>query len=68
MFVNDEGKITDVAEYFYNPFIEKYCVKGTKLCADELDTLQALFADADLLSETELPDYITDGEYYAENW
>lgn len=43
-------------------------MKGTKLCADELDTLQALFADADLLSETELPDYITDGEYYAENW
>lgn len=68
MFVNEEGKITDAVEYFYNPFIEKYCVKGTKLCADELDMLQQLFANAELLCETALPEYITDGEYDAENW
>ena len=68
MYVNENGKFTSAAEYFYNPHIDMYCIVDTTYAMGDLDDLRALFADPDLLTEVEMPDYITGADYDAPTW
>lgn len=60
MYVNENNKFTESAEYFYNEYADMYCVVGTTISAEYLDDLEAMFETADLLVEVEMPDYITE--------
>lgn len=58
MFVNENNKYTSEAEYFYNQYIEMYCVIGTTISMQYIDELIELWDTPDLLKEVEMPDYI----------
>ena len=59
---------TKPAEYFYNPHIDMYCVIGTTIAMGDLDDLVSWWESPDLLTEVEMPDYITGAEYDAPTW
>ena len=59
-----ENKYTSPAEYFYNEYIEMYCVIGTTISTEDLDDLIELFETPDLLTEVEMPEYITEDYDY----
>ena len=67
MYVNENNKYTDHAEYFYNEYIEMYCVIGTTIAMESLFDIQALFESPDLLTEVEMPEYITE-DYDEPEW
>lgn len=66
MFVNENGKYTSKAQFFYNDHIDMYCIIDTTLSGD-LDDLTALFESADLLEEVPMPEYITE-DYEGNTW
>lgn len=67
MYVNQEGKYTESAKYFYNDYTDAFCVVGTTLSASAICDLEQLFASADLLEEIEMPEYITE-DYNGTEW
>lgn len=67
MFVNENNKYTSHALYFYNNFIEMYCVIGTTISMEHLDELVDLFESPELLTEVVMPDYITE-DYEGTEW
>lgn len=68
MYINEDGKYTTPASYFYNPYIDMYCLVGSTFATEYLDDLIALFESPDLLTEIDLPEYITDENYDAPEW
>lgn len=52
-------KITTAAEYYYNEYIDMYCVAGTTYCNEDFAELASWWESADLLTEIPMPDYIT---------
>lgn len=60
MFVDENNKYTTEANYFYNAYIEMYCVIGTTISMQYLDELIDLWESPDLLTEVEIPNYITE--------
>lgn len=67
MYVNENNKYTDHAEYFYNEYIEMYCVIGTTIAMESQFDIQELFESPDLLTEVEMPEYITE-DYDEPEW
>lgn len=67
MMMNMDGKYTGKAEYFYNEYIDMYCIIGTTYSAECLDDLKEMFERPDLLIEAEMPNYITE-DYEAPEW
>ena len=67
MYVDENGKYTSAAEYFYNPYIDLYCIVGTTIAMESVSDLESLFESPDLLTEVEMPDYITE-DYDAPAW
>ena len=67
MYVNENNKYTDRAEYFYNEYIEMYCVIGTTIAMESLFDIQDLFESPELLTEVEMPEYITE-DYDEPEW
>ena len=55
MYVNQEGKYTESAKYFYNDYTDEFCVVGTTMSAAALCDIEGRFASADLLEEIEMP-------------
>lgn len=68
MYINENGKFTSRAEYFYNEYIGMYCIIGTTLSSDDLDVLTDLFETPDLLVEVPMPGYVTSDEYDEAEW
>ena len=68
MYINENGKFTSRAEYFYNEHIGMYCIIGTTLSSDDLDVLMDLFETPDLLVEVPMPGYVTSDEYDEAEW
>jgi len=68
MYLNEDGKYTSHAEYFYNPFIGLYCIIGSTIAMESVDDLIELFESPDLLTEVALPEYITDENYESDAW
>lgn len=60
MYVNEKDKYTSEAYYFYNKYIDMYCIVGTTISMEYLDDMQSLFESPDLLMEIEMPKYITE--------
>ena len=67
MFINQNGKYVSPAEYFYNEHIGLYCVVGTTISMEYLDELVELFESPDLLTQVDMPDYITE-DYEGAEW
>lgn len=67
MYMNENNKYTERAEYFFNAYIGMYCVIGTTYSAEDLEDLRALWETGDLLSEVPMPDYITE-DYDGAAW
>lgn len=67
MYVNENNKYTSAAEYFYNSYIDLYCIVGTTFAMETVSDLEDLFESADLLTEVEMPDYITE-DYDGAEW
>ena len=67
MKINENGKYIDRAEYYYNEHINMYCIVGTTYSAEDLETLESMFAAPDLLVEVPAPDYIT-ADYDGAEW
>lgn len=65
MYINKEGKYTSEAEYYYNSYIEMYCVVDTTICGDLCDILDA-WENQDLLTEIPMPEYVTGDDYDGE--
>lgn len=63
LFVNEDGKFCSPAEYYYNSFVELWCVVGTTYAFESLDDLLDSWESSYLLSEIEIPSYIT-GPYF----
>ena len=56
MYINCEtNKYIDSAEYFFNPYIDMYCIIGTTYATETLAELE------------EMPDYITE-DYDGTEW
>lgn len=68
MFMNENNKYIDAAEYFYNPYINMYCIVGTTLSAEDISDLIAMFEAPELLTEVNLPEYIVDENYDEAEW
>lgn len=68
MYVNEQGKFSSEAEYYYNDYIGMYCVVGTTFCCQYLDDLADLWESPELLIEVAMPDYITSADYEAPSW
>lgn len=62
-----ENKLNGSYEYYYNDYIDMYCVVGTTISMQYFDELIDLFAFPGLLVEIEIPDYIT-SEYNGLLW
>lgn len=60
MYVNENGKFSSEAEYYYNDYIGMYCVVDTTYCNSDFDELAKMWENADLLTEIPMPDYITE--------
>lgn len=67
MFINENGQYTSEAEYFYNRYIDMYCVIGTTISMEYLDELEARWESSELLKEVKMPDYITE-DYDEAEW
>ena len=67
MFVNEDNKYCSPAEYFWNSYIDMYCVIDTTISMEYLDDLVERFESPDLLIEVEMPDYITE-DYEGAVW
>lgn len=67
MMVNMNNKYVSKAEYFYNPYIEMYCVVNTTLAMEDLADLKEMFESPDYLTEVEIPGYITE-DYDGPTW
>lgn len=67
MKVNDNNKYTESAEYFYNKYIDMYCVIGTTFSAESVSDLAGLWERDDLLKEVDMPEYITE-DYDGSEW
>lgn len=63
----NEYKITQSAKYFYNEYIDMYCIIGTTYSAQDFRDLEGLFEIPDLLEEVEMPEYITP-DYDESEW
>lgn len=68
LFVNEDGKFCSPAEYYYNSFFELWCVVGTTYAFDSLDDLLDSWESLDLLSEVEIPSYITGPDFNVLVW
>lgn len=44
-------------EYFYNEYVEMYCVIGETYASDDLNVLEHVCGE---MTEVEMPDYITE--------
>lgn len=66
MMVNDNNKYCSEAKYFYNQYIDMYCIVDTAYCSPDLESLVEMFESRDLLTEIDMPKYIT--EDYNEAW
>lgn len=53
-------------EYFYNDFINMYCIIGTTYSAESLRELESV-VDINNLIRVDMPDYITE-DYDALTW
>lgn len=67
MMINENNKYTSEAEYFYNKHIDMHCVIGTTFSMQNLDELKELWESPDLLTEIDMPDYITE-DYDEAEW
>lgn len=67
MMINMNNKICEAAEYFYNEYIDMYCIVGTTYSAQDLRDLEEMFESVDLLKEVEMPEYITE-DYDDAEW
>ena len=67
MMINKNNKFSEAAEYFYNTYIDMYCIIGTTFSAEDLSDLQDMFESADLLKKVEMPEYITE-DYDEPEW
>nr|DAH12482.1 MAG TPA: hypothetical protein [Caudoviricetes sp.] len=68
MYINCEtNKYIDSAEYFFNPYIDMYCIIGTTYATETLAELEEMFESSDLLTEVPMPDYITE-DYDGTEW
>ena len=67
MFINQDNKYTEHAEYFYNEFIELYCIIGTTIAMETVYELEQIFESPDLLTRVPMPDYITE-DYDEASW
>ncbi len=64
---DNEHKIAHSAEYFYNEYIDMYCIIGTTYSAQDFRDLEDLYESPDLLEEVEMPEYITP-DYDGAEW
>lgn len=67
MMVNDNKKYCSEANYFYNEYIDMYCIIGTTYSSPDLEDLVEMFESRDLLTESDMPDYITE-DYDGAEW
>lgn len=67
MMVNDNNKYCSKANYFYNEYIDMYCIIGTAYSSPCLEDLTEMFESHDLLTEVDMPDYITE-DYEGAEW
>lgn len=67
MYVNQDGKYTESAKYFYNDYTDTFCVVGTTMSAAAIYDLEQLFTSPGLLEEIEMPEYITE-DYNGPEW
>lgn len=59
---------TRPAEYYYNEYIDMYCVVGTVISMEDLEDLKKLWDSPELLTKVAMPDYITDENYDGAVW
>ena len=68
MYINCENnKYVDNAEYYYNPYINMYCIIGTAYAMETVTEMEEMFESPDLLTEVAMPDYITE-DYDGTEW
>lgn len=67
MKVNENGKYIDHAEYYYNPYIDRWCVSGTTICMESLMEIEELWEDKSELHEIEAPEYVSE-DYEGSEW
>lgn len=67
MMITENNKYCTVAEYFYNKYIDMYCIVGTTYSASCLEDLAEMFESRSLLTEVDMPDYITE-DYEGAEW
>lgn len=67
MYINEDNKYTSPADYFYNTYIDMYCVIDTTYAFEYLEDLEAMWESPELLTEVPMPDYITE-DYDAPTW
>lgn len=67
MMINENHKFCEPAKYFYNEFIDMYCIIGTTYSAQDIRVLEEMFESDDLLEEVKMPAYITE-DYDETEW
>lgn len=68
MYVNEDNKYTSPGEYYYNPYIDLYCLVDTTIATESAEDIINLFDSPALVTEIDLPDYITSADYDAPSW
>ena len=51
---------TEPAEYFWNPYLDMWCVIGTTFCSPDLSVLKAMWKSPDMLIRVDKPDSVVD--------
>lgn len=67
MMKNERNKYCTAAKYFYNKYIDMYCIIGTTYSASDMEDLVEMFENRDLLTEVDMPGYITE-DYKGVEW
>lgn len=68
MYMNENNQYTEEAEFFWNEYIEMYCVIGTTISNPDIDFIYSCFESPDLLKEVPMPKYIKSENYDEATW
>lgn len=60
MWMNEDNKYTETAEYFWNPYLDMWCIIGTTYCSPDLEELTAMWETPELLVQVDMPNDIVD--------
>lgn len=67
MMVNDNNKFCSEAEYFYNEYIDMFCIVNTKYAFEDKQDMINAFESPNFLTEIPMPEYITE-DYDDTEW